>query len=185
MNHTTTEWEMLTRKTQFIAGSPKKLKFTNLNFNNTFSSETSKSLRDNIKILKINPTSTTDPNPLGKDYQFNAFGYFTYADGYTDPHNLRVSLADPDNDGYPNDPEAFEKIIGNQTIKLGTTTVDGYDYTIIDQTNGTTVVTGTGNLHTQYNRIADINHMIDPSTTNIIDTYVLSVSYTHLRAHET
>ena len=104
-------------------------------------------------------------------------GYFTYEDGYTDPHNLRVTLADPDNDGYPNDPEAFEKIVGTQTIKLGTKTVDGFTYTVQDESNGTSVVTGVGNLHTQYNRIADINHLIDPSTTNIVDTYVLLESY--------
>ena len=177
LNYGINEWEMLTRKTQFIVGSPKKLKFTNLNFNETLSSETLKALRDNIKVLKINPTSQSDPNPLGKDYQFNAYGYFTYDDGYTDPHNLRVSLSDPDNDGYPNDPEAFEKIVGSQTIKLGTKTVDGFTYTVQDEVDGTNVVTGVGSLHTQYNRIADLNHLIDPSTTNIIDTYVLLDSY--------
>ena len=177
LNHGTTEWEMLTRRTQYVIGSANKLKFTNLNFNNTFSSETNKPLRDNIKILKINPKSESDPNPLGKDYKFNAYGYFTYADGYTDPNNIRVTLADPDNDGYPNDPEAFSNIVGSSTIKLGTKTVDGFKYTTIDPDNGTTVVSGVGNLHTQYNRIADLNSLIDPSTTNIIDTYVLLNSF--------
>lgn len=177
LNYGVNEWEMLVRKTQFIVGSPKKLKFTNLNFNETFSSETLKPLRDNVKVLSINPKSADDPNPLGKDFQFNAYGYFTYEDGYTDPHNMRVTLADPDNDGYPNNPEAFEKIVGTQTIKLGTKTVDGFKYTVQDEAEGTSVVTGKGSLHTQYNRIADINHLIDPSTTNIIDTYVLLESY--------
>ena len=180
LNHTATEWEMLTRKTQFIMGSKKKLRFTNLNFKDTFSSETQKPLRDNVKVLKINPKSTVDPTPLNKDYQFNAFGYFTYNDGYTDPHNVRVTLADPDNDGYPNDPEAFANIVGDETIKLGTKTIDGFDYTTYDEVSGTSVVSGIGNLHTQYNRIADINHLIDPSTTNIIDTYVLLDSFNSL-----
>lgn len=177
LNYGVNEWEMLTRKTQFVVGSPKKLKFTNLNFSETFSSETLKPLRDNVKILSINPTSEIDPNPIGRDFQFNAYGYFTYADGYSDPHNLRVTLSDPNNDGYPNDPEAFEKIVGSQTIKLGTKTVDGFNYTVQDEVDGTTVVSGVGSLHTQYNRIADINQLIDPSTTNIIDTYVLLDSY--------
>ena len=176
-NYSAVEWEMLVRKTRLVLGSPQKLKFTNLNFNNSFSSETHKPLRDNIKILKINPTSKTDPTPMGKDYKFNAFGTFTYQDGYTDPLNIRVSLADPDNDGYPNDPEAFNKILAGQTINLGTTTVDGFDYTIVDNSSGTTQVNGVSDLHMQYNRIADINQVIDPSTTNIIDTYVLLNSY--------
>ena len=42
LNYGVNEWEMLVRKTQFVVGSPKKLKFTNLNFNETFSSETDK-----------------------------------------------------------------------------------------------------------------------------------------------
>lgn len=176
-NYSSTDWEMLARKTQFVIGSPKKLKFTNLNFSNSFSSETQKPLRDNVKILKINPISKTDPSPMGVDYKLNAFGTFTYQDGYTDPHNVRVTLADPDNDGYPTDPEAFNRILAGQTIKLGTTTVDGFKYTVADNINGTTVVNGTSDLHMQYNRIADINQVIDPSTTNIIDTYVLLNSY--------
>jgi len=177
LNHGATEWELLSRKTQFIAGSKAKLKFTNLNFNSSFSSETQKALRDNLKVLKINPTSSVDPSPLGKDYQFNAFGYFTYTDGYTDPYNMRVTLADPNNDGYPNDPEAFHKIVGSETIKLGTKTIHNFNYTTYDDDSGTTVVTGIGNLHTQYNRIADVSQLVDPSTTNIIDTYVLLASY--------
>ena len=179
-NHTATSWEMLQRKTQYVFGSPDKLKFTNLNFNASFSSETLKPLRDNLKVLKINPKSSIDSNPLGTDYKFNAFGYFTYTDGYTDPHNIRMSIADPDNDGYPNNPEAFNIIVGSETIKLGTKTVQGYDYSIVDNTNGTTVVSGISNLHCQYDRIADLNQLIDPATTNIIDTYVLTGSYNTL-----
>ena len=85
MNYTATEWEMLTRKTQFVIGSTNKLRFTNL-INETFSSETQKSLRDNVKILKINPRVLQIPTShWGTDYKFNAFGYFTYNDGYSDP----------------------------------------------------------------------------------------------------
>ena len=79
--------------------------------------------------------------------------------------------------GHPNDPEAFNKILAGQTVNLGTTTVNGYNYTIVDNANGTTQTNGASDLHIQYNRIADINQVIDPSTTNIIDTYVLLTSY--------
>jgi hypothetical protein len=177
VNYTSNYWEFLTRKSRFVFGSDATVKFNNLNFAETFSSETSKPLRDSVTVLDINTKSTTDLHPLGENYKFNAYGYYTYTDGYTDPHKIRVTLADPDNDGYPNDPEAFVKVVGSDTIKLGTITENGYDFTVQDNANGTSTVTGRGNLRTDYTRIADINQVIDPATTNIIDTYVLLRSY--------
>jgi hypothetical protein len=127
-------------------------------------------------VLRINPVSELDSTALGKDYKFNLFGYFVYQDGYTDPHNVRVTLADPNNGDYPTNPEAFNNVLAGQTIKLGTKTVDGFDYVCYDA-NGTTIVNGKANLHTQYDRISDINNVIDPAITNIVDTYVLMNSY--------
>ena len=88
-----------------------------------------------------------------------------------------AKFSDLDNDTYPDDPEAFSKIVGSSTIKLGTTTENGYSFTVQDNTSGTTVVNGRGSLRTKFKRTADINQVIDPSTTNIIDTYVLLESY--------
>ena len=176
INYSSTQWEILTRKTQMVFGSTQKLKFSNLNFASTFSSETQKPLRDCVKVLRINPTSDTNAVPLGQDYKFNLYGYYTYQDGYTDPHNVRLTLADPDNDDYPTNPESFNNVLASQTIRLGTKTVDGFTYTTYD-TSGTTVVNGKANLHTQYDRISDINNVIDPAITNIVDTYVLLESY--------
>ena len=176
INYTSTDWEMLQRKSQLIVGSVQKLKFGNLNFNETFSSETQKPLRDCIKFLSINKTTDTDATPLGKDYKFNTFGYVTYQDGYTDPHNVRVTLADPDSGEYPTNPESFNQVLQGQTIKIGDKQVEGFTYTVYDE-NGTTTVNGRANLHAQYDRIADIYNVIDPAITNIIDTYVLLTSY--------
>jgi len=179
INYSSSQWEILTRKTQMVFGSTQKLKFSNLNFNSTFSSETQKPLRDCVKVLRINPTSDSNATPLGKDYKFNLYGYFTYQDGYTDPHNVRLTLADPNNDDYPTNPESFNNVLASQTIKLGTKTVDGFKYTTYD-TSGATTVNGKANLHTQYDRISDINNVIDPAITNIVDTYVLLNSYNSL-----
>ncbi len=177
VNYSSSNWEILTRKTRIVFGSDKEIRFNNLNFMETFSSETLKPQNDSVEILDINTTSTTNKLPLGKNYKFNAFGYFTYNDGFTDPYKIRVALADPDNDTYPDDPEAFSKIVGSSTIKLGTTTENGYSFTVQDNTSGSTIVNGRGSLRTKFKRTADINQVIDPSTTNIIDTYVLLESY--------
>jgi hypothetical protein len=176
VNYSSSQWEILTRKTRYIFGSHEKLRFNNLNFKETFSSETLKPGKDGFKVLGINSTSSTNSVPLGKDYKFNAFGYFTYPDGFTDPHKVRVTLADPDNDGFPNDPAAFQEITRGAQTKLGVKSENGHDFIVWDP-NGTTLVDGRANLHMQYNRVADINQVIDPSSTNIIDTFVLLRSY--------
>ena len=176
VNYNSTDWEILQRKSQYIVGSMTKLKFGNLNSNESFSSETQKPLRDCIKFLSINKTTDTDSTPLGKDYKFNTFGYVTYQDGYTDPHNIRVTLADPNNGDYPTDPEAFNKVIQGQTINIGNRMVQGFEYWVYSPT-GSFTVNGRAGLHVQYDRISDIYNVIDPAITNIIDTYVLLKSY--------
>jgi len=176
LNYTSTEWEIITRKTRYVFGSDAQLKFNNLNFQETFSSETLKPSMDSIKVLGINTTSSTNSVPLGNDYTLNAFGYFTYPDGFTDPNKIRVTLASPSNEGYPINPSAFHDIVGTDTIKLGTTDIDGFTYTVRDDT-GTTTVPGRSTLSSKFTRTADINQVIDPAKTNIIDTYVLLSSY--------
>lgn len=176
INFGTDNWEILTRKTRYVIGSDQKLKFNNLNFQETFSSETLKPSKDNFKILNINTVSDSDSRKINKDYKFNTVGYFVYSDGYTDPNKVRVSLADPDNDGFPNDPTAFTDIVNSSTLKLKTVQ-SGTDQYQVPDANGTVEKVGRTALHSQYNRISDINQVIDPASTNIIDTYVLLRSY--------
>jgi hypothetical protein len=176
LNYSSTQWEILTRKTRYIIGSDSILKFNNLNFAESFSSETLKPGKDSFQILNINTKSTSDNVPLDYNYTFNSFGYFTYTDGYTDPRKLRVTLSDPDNDGFPNIPCAFHDITNDDSIMLGTIRENGYDYVVHDD-EGSTSVNGRANLHMKYNRVADLNQVIDPSSSNIIDTMVLLRSY--------
>jgi|TARA_B110000858_G_scaffold163087_1_gene188492 hypothetical protein len=182
INYSSSQWEILTRKTRYIYGSDNTVRFNNLNFEETFSSDTLKPLRDSVRVLNVNAESTTSNVPMTDNYDFNAVGYFTYADGYTDPHKIRVALSDPNKDGFPGDPEAFNKIIGASTIKLTTIRENGYNFTVHDTENSaaSSAVAGRSNLRSKYSRIADINQVIDPSTTNIIDTYVLLSSYDNL-----
>jgi len=174
-DYSSTDWEILVRKTRFVFGSDTTVRFNNLNFEETFSSATSKPRRDNLEVLDINNVSSSDYTPLGKKYKFNVSGYYKYSDGYTDNHKVKVTLADPDNDNYPDTPDAFQQVVRDQTINLGTITENGYDYTVRAATGTNTG--GREAIHTRYNRIADLNQVIDPSRTNIIDTYVLLRSY--------
>lgn len=176
LNYSSDHWEILTRKTMYIFGSDEKIRFNNLNFQETFSSDTLKPLRDHLKVLPINTTSYSDSTPLGVAYKFNVVGYFIHSDGYTDPYKIRVSLADPDNDGYPTEPDAFRKVRAVEHISLGEVEEEGYTYTVLDD-GGSISKEGRKDLHTKYNRISDISQVIDPSITNIVDTFVLTKSY--------
>ena len=176
LNYNSSEWEIITRKTRYVFGSDAQIKFNNLNFTETFSSETLKPSLDNVEVLGINAVSSTNSVPLGSNYKLNAFGYFTYSDGYTDPNKIRVTLASPDNNGYPTNPSAFHDIVGSDTINLGTVSDNGFTYTVRD-TNGSTTVVGRSSLSSKFTRVADLNQIIDPAKTNIIDTYVLLSSY--------
>lgn len=176
VNYKSSEWEILTRKTRFVYGSDNTIKFGNLNFGDTLSSETQKPSRDNLTVLSINTKTDTNNTPLNEDYKFNIAGYFTYNDGYTDPYKVRITLSDPDNDGFPDSPSAFYDIANAQTTKLGVKTVDGFKYNVRNDL-GNTVVPGRANLQTKYKRVADLGQVIDPSITNIIDTFVLLESY--------
>ena len=181
VNYLSDRWEFLTRKTQYIFGSDKKIRFNNLNFGETFSSQTLKPLRDNIEILDINTKSANNSSPIGSKFKFNITGYFNYSDGYTDPHKVRLTLDDPDNDGFPNSPDAFKLINNTQTITMGDVSENGYTYNVLTTTgDNLTIHNGRSSLHTRFNRIADLNQVIDPSRTNIIDTYVLLTSYDNL-----
>lgn len=181
-NRRSDRWEIISRRTQYIFGSDTKLRFNNLNFAETLSSTTLKPLKDNIEILDINTKGTGDSEPLGTKYKFNITNYFRYTDGYTDPYKVLVTNSDPDNDGFPNQPDAFQSISDTaETIQLGDVIIDGYTYNVLTSTGSNlTNENGRSSMHTRYNRIADLNQVIDPSRTNIIDTYVLLTSYDNL-----
>lgn len=179
VNYTSNHWEILTRKTRYIFGSENEIQFNNLNFAETLSSDTLKPQRDNVLILDINKESSDSSVPLNENYQFNTTGFFTYADGYTDPYKVRVTLDNPDNDEFPSIPDAFHKIVKNETVSTVIKEINGFNYEVVDtqSTTPTNTYTGRPLLKTKFTRIADINQVIDPATTNIIDTFVLLNSY--------
>lgn len=177
VNYSTDYWEILTRKTKFVIGSEEKIKFTNLNFQETFSSNTLKPKRDNIEFLNINTKGSYDFTPLGRNYKFNVVGYFIQPDGFTDQRKIRVAMADPDNDLYPDNPASFHETTNNESLRLLVQNVNGELQTTLDPFNGNIEKVGRSKLHSKYSRISDINQVIDPATTNIIDTYVLLNSY--------
>ena len=58
-NYNGDHWELLSRKGRYVFGSDKTIRFNNLNFGETFSSETLKPLHDSVTVLDINTESST------------------------------------------------------------------------------------------------------------------------------
>lgn len=63
-----------------------------------------------IRWLAVNPS-------IGTDLQFGLVRSFVYRDGYVEPRRVQVSMYDSDNDGVPDNPEAFYQVIGTPVDK--------------------------------------------------------------------
>ena len=168
-------WSTSFRKFRIIFGSEDTLKFYNQNYKQKFNIQTGKPERDKIKILAVN-TNPNDQTAIGKSINLFLYNYFSEPNGYTDDHKVVVTLSDLDNDGYPDNPESLLTLLGNNKINLGNFVEDGYTYTAYSPT-GDITVNGRNNIKYQFTRVADSSQRIDPSVSNIIDTFVLTKNY--------
>tara|TARA_R100000084_G_scaffold76994_1_gene34932 strand:+ start:2011 stop:5583 length:3573 start_codon:yes stop_codon:yes gene_type:complete len=175
-DYSTLRRRFMSRTMQYVFETQGSTKFYNSNESLKLDAVTGKPKRDNIKILKINNKSGTSIARLGSDYTFYFYGNFIEKDGHTDHKKVRLSLGNPDNGNLPDIPDAFSKIIGSDTIKLGTVKEDGYDYTRYLST-GSTSVSGRTALDFRYQHVATTDKRIDPASTNIVDLFVLTQNY--------
>ena len=67
--------------------------------------------------------------------------------------------------------------MGADTVDTKTVTEYGFDYTVIDPNANSGALSGRKDLVFQWKRIADSEQRIDPSISNIIDTFVLTNTY--------
>ena len=169
------EWSFVSRRTRYVFGSNERVRFYNQNGNRRFNVETNKPERDRIIVNKVNTRPGGSVYPIGEALPFYAFRYYTEADGYTDDRKVIVTLADLDNDNYPDNPLAFDTLVGNDKIALNTVTEDGYTYTVRSDTG--MQVTGRQDLSFVWRRISNSSYRIDPSLSNIIDIFVLNQNY--------
>lgn len=84
-----------------------------------YDSSTGTSVRDQIKILKIN--SQPDSNTaLAADQIWYVYNNVILLDGYVDTHKILVTFPDANNDGIPDDPTLFDAVVAstvNSTAK--------------------------------------------------------------------
>jgi hypothetical protein len=157
----------------YVIGSDSKLKFGNINF---LDGKSNAARADKIKFLKIN-TKSDNSGILGSPIEFLVATYFTNEDGYTDSGRVVVKLADVDSNYLPDDPYAFERLIGDSMVNItSTTSTNGTMQTsVVESTAG--ALSGRTDLIAQWQHIAESNQRIDPAMVNIIDMFVLSANY--------
>ena len=177
VNYTADKWEMITRRFRIVFGSDKAVRFYNQNNKIKFNQETNKPERDEIKLFKTNSRSGNSPYSLGKDVKLYAYKYYAEADGYSDDHKIIATISDLNNDLYPDNPLAYRDLVGTDQVALTTTTEEGFEYTIVDQTTSGGNISGRKDLSFQWKRVANSEQRIDPSISNIIDTFVLTDTY--------
>ena len=75
-----------------------------------FDARTGSTVRDQIKILKVN-NNPDDSYPLSLDYTWYIDKSIVEVDGYTNINKVQVTFSDSDNDGIPDNPELFDLIV--------------------------------------------------------------------------
>jgi len=178
VEYTTNQYTLISRITRYVFGSKLDVRFFNTRYLELLDSQTLKKKRDDILVLNIN-NKPADIVPFISDFNFKITKNFVFADGYVDPTKVIITVADPENDRVPNDPEMFTELVGATTLDLTTKTFDKNDYTIPAETGDVIVETHPGrkNLKFQWKHVALENLRIDPSVTNIIETYILTSTY--------
>jgi len=79
-----------------------------------FDPKTGTIINDTIKILKVNPEPDS-ANPLGKNISLYVYDNIVDVDGYEDNRKIKVTYADKDSDGNPDNPDFFDFVVAPET----------------------------------------------------------------------
>jgi hypothetical protein len=79
-----------------------------------YDAKTGLTVNDQIKVLKVN-NQPDSGSALGIDYVWYVNKAITEVDGYVNINKIKITFADSDNDGIPDNPELFDLIV-NPTV---------------------------------------------------------------------
>lgn len=169
------KWTVLTRNFRVVFGSERTVRFYNVNGEYKINGISKKADKDKVKILAYN-TNPDSATPIENEFDIYAHRYYIENDGHQDDHKIIMTLADINNDGYPDNPVILTDFLGDNQIPVVLKT-DGYnefyDYDPANIPNKT----GRSNIAFKWSRIADSDDRIDPSISNVIDTFVVTTGY--------
>lgn len=165
-------WAASIRKDQTIFGSENELTFHNQRFGAALDQTTRRVIKDSVKFLKVN-------TGLTKDIELDVVDYVRLDDGRYDPKRVVVLLPGLIDNLVPADPTLIKSVIGNNTIQLERKEfIDALgQYTLAPSVDGTQSVAGRSAMTVQFNHVPLRDNRVDPTTTNIIDIFVLTSIY--------
>lgn len=155
-----------------------------------YDSETGAIVKDKVVILGIN-TGSDFLNPLKLDYPFEIADTVRFDDGYESTDEIKVTFYDSDDDGIIDDPDAFQTVVGADSLNrylFFVETVDEYGYkikTYVDNSNDTVLIRQKESLvnindfsNGQLIYFYDIDESVVKRVDRSTNTFVLEPTYT-------
>jgi hypothetical protein len=106
-----------------------------------YDSKTGTVKKDEVRVLGIN-SGPDRLSPLREDFIFNIEDSIKFSDGYESNNEIKISFSDIDDDGVIDDPESFDRIVGQDTdlqflfFKEFIDDVGAVAYEYVDNTSG-------------------------------------------------
>lgn len=185
--HTSYEWEISWKTMRVVTESPTTKFWSTNDANRVIAYDTFTSIGDTVNVLKANVDK--DGSLLGYNIPLNVVGHELSIDGLPDIHKLAVITKDTNGDGVPDNVKLEELIGPNDYVYLKRDVV-GEPYHLVDCSStdcATAYAADTNSMWKRYSGRYPLNfawfhyvpryNLVDPSSTNIIDIFVLPRSY--------
>jgi hypothetical protein len=105
-----TQYNISNRKLRYVFESANENRFYFDDLQKVYDVSTGAVIKDEVKILRSNGDPDTN-EAYSLDKQLEIVGNIIESDGYADNRKVRVAPFDTDNDGIPDEPDIFEKIV--------------------------------------------------------------------------
>lgn len=112
-----TNYTVYARQLNYYFGSKLETRFYIDQTLRIFDSRTGSVIKDNIKILPGN-TKPDSVEMLGQDLLFEIYAPVVYPDGFKDDTFVKITFSDADDDGVPDNPDAFDTIVAEDVSPL-------------------------------------------------------------------
>lgn len=104
-------YTVLSRGIEYIFGSVLDTRFYFDSATRIYDSRSGTVIKDTIKFLKFN-NSSSGIGTLPTDLAMEIYDSVSYPDGFKDDTIVKLTFADSDNDGVPDDPTIFDLVVG-------------------------------------------------------------------------
>jgi hypothetical protein len=172
----TETWTTTMRKDQTVLGSANQITFHNQRFGKSVDFTTRRVIKDAVKFLKQN-------EGIAKEYKLDITDYFKLDDGRYDPKRVLVLMPGLSENLVPDDPTVIDSLLAANTILLEKVEFSDSpgQYTLTPTVTylPTTIgpLSGRSGLKIQHDHVPLRDNRVDPTTTNIIDMFVLTTEY--------